>query len=58
MVTAKWIIENGLMGAAEELMDDELREEVCEMLCPCEDEAFLEQYMELHEAKYGIPFCV
>lgn len=40
------------------LMDDELREEVHNELCPCTKFAFLKEYMLLHEDKYGEAFTI
>ena len=62
-MTAKEIIEAGLYNAAVELMDDEICEELhrsgaFEIDRPDTEEAFLEAYMEAHEAKYGICFCI
>jgi hypothetical protein len=57
-MTAKEIIEAGLYNAAVELMDDEIREELHSSGEYDTEEAFLEAYMEAHEAKYGIPFCI
>lgn len=57
-MTAKEIIEAGLYNAAVELMDDEIREELHNSGDYDNDEAFLEAYMDAHEAKYGIAFCI
>ena len=57
-MTAREIIEAGLYDAAVELMDDEIREELHNSGDYDTDEAFLEEYMEAHEAKYGIAFCI
>lgn len=57
-MTAREIIEAGLYNAAVELMDDEIREELHDYGKYGTEEAFLEAYMEAHEAKYGIGFCV
>jgi hypothetical protein len=57
-MTAKEIIEAGLYDAAVELMDDEIREELHNSGEYDTDEDFLEAYMEAHEAKYGIGFCI
>lgn len=57
-MTAREIIEAGLYNAAVELMDDEIREELHNSGEYDTDEAFLEAYMEAHEAKYGTPFCI
>jgi len=57
-MTAREIIEAGLYNAAVELMDDEIREDLHSSGDYDTDEAFLEAYMEAHEAKYGISFCV
>lgn len=40
------------------LMDDDLREEVHNDLCPCTKFAFLKEYMLLHEDKYGEAFTI
>ena len=57
-MTAREIIEAGLYNAAVELMDDEIREELHNSGDYDTDEAFLEAYMEAHEVKYGISFCI
>ena len=57
-MTAKEIIEAGLYNAAVELMDDEIREELHNSGDYDTDEAFLEAYMDAHEAKYGAAFCI
>ena len=57
-MTAKDIINNGLYAAAVELMDNEIREDLHNRLSPCSDEEFMEAYMEEHEKKYNVPFCV
>ena len=55
---AREIIEAGLYNAAVELMDDEIREELSNSGDYGTDETFLEAYMERHEAKYGVCFCL
>jgi len=55
-MTAKEIIEAGLYNAAVELMDDEIREELCNSGDYGTDESFLVAYIEAHEAKYGADF--
>ena len=57
-MTAREIIEAGLYNAAVELMDEEIREELHNSGEYDTEEAFLEAYMEAHEAKYGIRFCI
>ena len=44
------------MDAAAQLMDDGLRELVHGELAPCEPQAFLDRYLEVHRAKYGEDF--
>ena len=58
MITAEWIIENGLYNQAVNLMDDEICEELHEKMAPCTDLEFLEAYMEAHEEKYGEEFQI
>ena len=57
-MTAQEIIDNGLIAAAVQLMDDEIREAIHADLAPCTDLEFLEEYMKRHEEKYGIAFIV
>ena len=57
-MTAKEIIEAGLYAAAVELMDDEIREALHNSGEYDTEEAFLEAYMDAHEAKHGKPFTV
>lgn len=57
-MSAQDIIDSGLYSAAVNLMDDELREELHDMLFPCSDFEFLSAYMEEHFKKFGIPFCI
>lgn len=57
-MTARKIIEAGLYNAAVELMDDEIREELCNSGDYGTDESFLVAYMEAHETKYGVEFCL
>ena len=38
---------------AVELMDDELREELCMELAPCSEQEFFTAYEKAYEAKYG-----
>ena len=58
MITAEWIIENGLYNQAVNLMDDEICEELHEKMAPCTDLEFLEAYMEAHEEKFGEEFQI
>lgn len=55
---AQAIVDNGLYNAAVELMDDEIREELHNLLAPCSDAEFLSAYMEAHRAKYGEDFTI
>lgn len=55
---ARKIIEENLYGAAVELMDDEIREDVHKELAPCTDLEFLAAYMERHYWKYGEEFVI
>lgn len=57
-MTAQEIVENGLFESAVMLMDDEIREEIHEGFAPCTELVFLEEYMKVHEQKYGVPFVV
>lgn len=40
-------------GAAVELMDDDLREEVAADLAPCTEQEFFAEYCKRHAAKFG-----
>lgn len=44
--------------AAVNLMDDEIREELHAELSPCDDQEFLDAYVERHAEKYGEDFQV
>ena len=57
-MTAQEIVENGLFESAVMLMDDEIREEIHEGFAHCTELVFLEEYMKVHEQKYGVPFVV
>lgn len=53
------IIQGGLFDAAVELMDDEIREDICNDTWPPESDAeFLARYMAGHKEKYGVDFVV
>ena len=53
------IIQGGLFDAAVELMDDEIREDICNDTWPPESDAeFLARYMARHQEKYGVDFVV
>lgn len=45
-------------AAAVNLMDDEIREELHAELAPCDDQEFLDAYVERHAEKYGEDFQV
>lgn len=45
-------------AAAVNLMDDEIREELHAELAPCDDQEFLDAYVERHAEKYGEEFQV
>lgn len=57
-MTAKEIVDGGFYQAAENLMDDELREELHAKLAPCSDLEFLTAYMDAHEKKFGEEFTI
>lgn len=57
-MTAQEIVEEGLFESAVMLMDDEIREAVHGGFAPCTEQKFLEEYMQAHEQKYGVPFVV
>lgn len=57
-MNAKEIIESGLYSAAVALMDDEIRERLHNSGDYETEESFLAAYMEAHEAKYGVAFCI
>lgn len=40
-------------GAAVNLMDDDLREEIHADLAPCTEQEFFDEYAKRHEAKFG-----
>lgn len=40
------------------LMDDEIREELHAEMAPCDDQEFLDAYVERHAQKYGDDFQV
>lgn len=44
--------------AAVNLMDDEIREEIHAELAPCDDQEFLDAYVDRHAEKYGEDFQV
>lgn len=44
--------------AAIALMDDDIREEVAEELCPYTDQRFFNAYLEQHYADYGKEFMI
>lgn len=45
-------------AVAVNLMDDEIREELHAELSPCDDQEFLDAYVERHAEKYGEDFQV
>lgn len=45
-------------AVAVNLMDDEIREELHAELAPCDDQEFLDAYVERHAEKYGEDFQV
>lgn len=41
------------------LMDDEIREELSANMAPCNEQAFLDAFIEAHAAKFdGEEFCI
>lgn len=51
------IIRNGWFNGALELMDDEIREDICnDTWPPASDAEFLARYMARHQEKYGEEF--
>lgn len=55
------VMLNGEMvdfDVAVNMMDDEICEAVHEDIAPCTDQAFIDEYVKRHEAKYGETFVI
>ena len=56
--TVNDIINAGMYKAAENLMDDAIREQIHAEIAPCSDKEFLTAYMAYHKAKYNENFTI
>lgn len=52
------MVNNGLYKQAVNLMDDDIREFIHNILSPCTDTIFLAAYMAAHEQKYKQDFTI